>query len=116
MLDVNWLGVVDGIVAYFLVQCAEVMPCYVNFEQRSTLTFGLVTLHRRSISLGCGARLVVVRTSLTECSVCYGQVVEMRCPYLYRYLLAALIHARHLRTWSETLTLAQQTCNACSAL
>ena len=30
------LWVVDGIVAYFLVQCAEVMPCYVNFEQRFT--------------------------------------------------------------------------------
>ncbi len=83
MLDVNRLWVVDGIVAYFLVQCAEVMPCYVNFEQRFTLTFGLVTLHRRSISLGSGALFVVVRTSLAECSVRYGQVVEMRCPYPY---------------------------------
>ena len=84
MLDGNRLWVVDGIVAYFLVQCAEVMLFNVNFEQRFTWTLGLVTLHRRSISLGCGARFVVVRTSLAECSVCYGQVVEMRCPYPYR--------------------------------
>ena len=84
MLYANRLWVVDGIVAYFLVQCAEVMLFNVNFEQRFTWTLGLVTLHRRSISLGCGARFVVVRTSLTECSVCYGQVVEMRCPYPYR--------------------------------
>ena len=55
MLDANRLWVVDGIVAYFLVQCAEVMLFNVNFEQRFTWTLGLVTLHRRSISLGCGA-------------------------------------------------------------
>ncbi len=79
-------------------------------------TLGLVTPHRRSNSTRGAARFVVVRTSLTECSVCYGQVVEMRCPYLYRYLLAALIHARHLRTWRETLALTEQTCNARSAL
>jgi len=36
VLDANRLWVVDGIVAYFLVQCAEVMLFYVNFEQRFT--------------------------------------------------------------------------------
>ena len=36
VLDANRLRVGDGIVAYFLVQCAVVMLFYVNFEQRFT--------------------------------------------------------------------------------
>lgn len=36
VLYADRLWVVDGIVAYFLVQCAEVMLFYVNFEQRFT--------------------------------------------------------------------------------